>query len=310
MSAEGGVRPTAARITSKQPLSLAALLLAVVLPAAVGRAFAEDADAPNGDFEERSVWELGAGAFGVYAPDYPAADEYSLNGLPVPFVIYRGDFLRVGEEDGVELVPVDAPRYKLGISLGAAFPADSEDNELREGLPDLDLLLEAGPELTVHLDRFDFDAGGKGRLDAALAVRAAFSTDFSTLDYRGIIVEPGLEYRHEGLFGRPLDVFAAITPTFATGRLHDFFYEVDAQFARPGRPAFDADGGYLGSEVTLGLVYEPSKRWTFFAGTQIGIYEAAANEASPLFRRCLNAGVALGFAYTFYRSERTVRRRR
>ncbi|MEW5208183.1 MipA/OmpV family protein, partial [Bacillus cereus] len=42
-------------------------------------------------------------------------------------------------------------------------------------------------------------------------------------------------------------------PLFADRRYHDYFYTVAAQFATPERPAYQATGGYSGTEILVAL---------------------------------------------------------
>jgi outer membrane scaffolding protein for murein synthesis (MipA/OmpV family) len=75
---------------------------------------------------------------------------------------------------------------------------------------------------------------------------------------------------------------------------------------RPGRPRYDADPGYVGSEITLGLSWGVTERVQIFGGTQIGIWKGSANEDSPLYRDDVTYAVGGGLRWTFFASERTV----
>ncbi|MEL6678669.1 MAG: MipA/OmpV family protein [Pseudomonadota bacterium] len=262
--------------------------------------------------EEKPLWELGVGAFAVNAPDYPASGNRSTNGLPVPIVIYRGDILRVGEDDAVRVVPVEDDLFELSLSAGASFPASSEGNPIREGMPDLDFLFELGPEVIIHGPTLETENFGTGKLELALQLRAVLSADFEQGDFvpRGYVFEPELSYTQRGLFGPRSRLSASVGPIFATEELQDYFYEVEPQFARPGRPAFDAEAGYLGTRAGLGLGYDVTDRFTLFGGVGVGVYEGAANQDSALFEEPVTTSVFLGFTYTFYKSTRTVTRPR
>lgn len=50
---------------------------------------------PDGE-PTKPLWELCVAGGVMYSPDYPAADKNSLHALALPYVIYRGDFLRLG----------------------------------------------------------------------------------------------------------------------------------------------------------------------------------------------------------------------
>ena len=110
---------------------------------------------------------------GGWLPDYPAAGQNHWNGIALPYAIYRGDFLQVGERGIVRGLLLDLRNVEFDLSAGAAFPVDSSDNRAREGMRDLDTLFELGPKLT-----YKFLPRGAGQeLDLSLAARAVISTD-------------------------------------------------------------------------------------------------------------------------------------
>lgn len=251
----------------------------------------------------RPLWEIGIGAGGGWIPDYPAAGQNHFKGLGFPFAVYRGDFLRVGDRRGpLRGRFLNTKRYEFDISLQAAFPVDSEDNDARRGMPDLDWIVGFGPQLKLKL----FTNPGKNRLNLDIPVRAVFSTDFSSITNRGYVFSPRFTYRHENLTHQKLRLFAAVGPVFATSKLMDYFYTVQPEFATAARPVYEAKSGYLGSELTLGLSTRHAKKLRFFLGTRIGIYKAAANEDSSLFRENLTIGVFGGFIWSVWQSQRRV----
>ncbi|MEO1776850.1 MAG: MipA/OmpV family protein [Pseudomonadota bacterium] len=260
--------------------------------------------------ETQPLWELGVGAFVSVTPNYPASGEYRINGLPFPNVVYRGDLLRLGQEEAARLVPVDTERFELSVSGDAAFGVDSDDNELRRGLPDLDPLLQIGPELVLKGRGFGTPSF-LGDIALVLQGRAVFSanTDIE-IDFQGFVVEPQLRTTFPGVLGLGSFVTASVGPLFATEALQDYFYEVPSAFALPDRPTFEASAGYLGSELTFGLGYELTERIDLFASLRLALYSGAANADSPLFEDAFNASGFVSFTYSIFQSERRVPRRR
>ncbi len=250
----------------------------------------------------RPLWEAGVGGGGGWLPHYPASDEGGFRGLAAPYVIYRGEIFRVGDDGIARSRVVNTSLFELDISLDGSFDAESDENDARRGMPDLDFLAEIGPQLVLKLHRSE-----REELDVALQVRAAFSTDFSSLDDRGFVYQLRASYETRGLFGGDVGLVLSGGPIFATERLHDYFYQVDSGFAAPGRPAFDAQGGYVGTEAFLGTYYALSEQLTLYAGAQLGLYAGAENADSPLFREDFTAGVLAGFTWSFWRSERRAR---
>lgn len=249
----------------------------------------------------KPLWELAVAAFSSYSPDYPAADKNSLHGLALPYVIYRGDLLRLGTDSIAKGVFIDNDYAELNVSLAASFNANSNDNNTRRGMPDLDYLAEIGPQLKI---KFGELYGGKVELQ--LPVRAVFSTDFGRVDHRGYLFNPKFSYARQNIFNSGISLNGSIGSSFATKKLHEYFYRVEPRFATSTRPAYEADGGYLGSAITLWLSYGITDRIRAFVGGQAGYYGGAANEDSPLFRQKVNSSIHAGFTWSFFQSDTRV----
>jgi len=254
----------------------------------------------------RPLWEAGVGGFTGYLPDYPAARENTIRGIGAPYVVYRGDILRVGGDENRGAVSgrfVKNDRYEFDVSLSAAFPVDSKNNNARRDMPDLDFLFGIGPQLRIKL----INETNRRKLNLNLQARAVFSTDFSSVMGRGYVLNPQLSYSHENLTDWKVKFSTRVGPIFASEKLMNYFYRVQPQFVRPDRPEFDADAGYLGTNVTFGLSKRFNRRFRLFLGTRLGIYSGATNEDSPLFKDELNVGVFSAFTWSFYQSERRAR---
>lgn len=268
---------------------------------AAAPAFAQERPVEDGT---EPLWEVGAAVGVGVTPDYPGADQSGFRWIGLPYVVYRGEFLRLGEEGGgaARGVFVDNDRYEFDISLRGAFPTDSDDNDAREGMPDIDWIGEIGPNVRVKLGQY-----GPGEMRVHLPLRAVFSTDFSsTADYRGVVFNPTLVYDVEDLGGRDLDMTFTLGPVFATERLHDYFYEVDPRYATSSRSEYDADGGYMGSRMGFGVGYQLTEKLRLFGGASLDYYGGAANSDSPLLKSDLNASVGAGVIWTFWESDRRV----
>jgi len=272
----------------------------------------EDAAVEEGDREgdrprarglrEKPIWEIGVVGGGGWLPDYPAADENHFQGLALPYAIYRGDFLRLGDGGVARGLFIDLPWLEFNIGLDAAFPVDSSDNDARKGMDDLDYLLEAGPKLIA---KFLYD-DPVNDFDLSLATRGVISTDFTNVHYVGITVNPAVTYRRHDLFGLDLRAITSLGATFGSEGYNEYFYEVRRSDERPNRPRYRADAGYVGSELTLGLSWGITDRLRLFGGTQIGFWAGSANEGSPLFREEVTYGVGGGLRWSFLASERKV----
>jgi hypothetical protein len=216
-------------------------------------------------------------------------------------VVYRGDILRLGKDSIAKGVFIDNDFTEFNVSLAASFNANSSDNNARRGMPDLDYLGEIGPQLKIKLGEL---YGGKTELQ--LPVRAVFSTDFSRVDHRGYLFNIKLFHERKNIFNSKLDMDSSIVSSFATKKLHEYFYRVEPRFATADRPAYEADGGYLGSEITLGLSYGITDRVKAYVGGHVGYYGGAANEDSPLFRQKVNSSIYVAFTWSIFQSDSRV----
>ncbi|NND55024.1 MAG: hypothetical protein HKN56_08660, partial [Gammaproteobacteria bacterium] len=139
------------------------------------------------------LWEINFGGFARAGAAYPAAGESQIDVVPLPFPIYRGKILRVGEENEkpIRTRIFRRDRIKLDLDFGLNFPVDSEDVDERTGMPDLDLLLEAGPELELQFARPYFG----GDLFLAGQLRGAFSFDGLDPEWRGLVLSAELKHK-------------------------------------------------------------------------------------------------------------------
>ena len=252
--------------------------------------------------EEKPLFELGVAGGVGYLPDYPAAGQNHFNGIALPFPVYRGEIIRSDSKGLLRGRLVHSRDFELDISLGGSLDADSDDNDARNGMPDLDHMAEVGPRLQWTFAR----AARWAKFDLELPVRAVFSTDFSSVEHRGFLIEPQLAYQHDNFLESGTKLKLGLSPVLADEDLQDYFYQVDAPFATATRRAYDGQGGYLGSKVRLLVQYPLGKRLKLFMAGDLNSHHGAANEDSPLFREDLTYGAGVGLIWSFFQSKRTV----
>lgn len=277
------------------------VIMLIIIVFSFKSAFGDDGEITSLN-NARPLWEAGVGGFAGSLPDYPAAGQNTFHALALPYLVYRGEFLRVGGEENRGAVSgrfINNDRFELDISLSAAFPVDSSNNSARRNMPDLDFLFGIGPQLIFKL----VNEPDSRKLDINLQLRSVYSTDFSSINHRGYVFNPKLNYTQEHLTDLDLKLFTSMGPIFATEKLMDYFYKVDNEYVTPSRRAYDADAGYLGTNLTLGVSKRFDKRLRLILGTQLGMHHGATNDDSPLFREKLNLSVFAAFAWSFKQSE-------
>ncbi|MEL6868569.1 MAG: MipA/OmpV family protein [Pseudomonadota bacterium] len=227
-----------------------------------------------------ALWEFGAGFAAASTPSYPGASGNRLRALPIPVVIYRGNFLRIGDGSVASGRLFRSDRIKLDVSLNGSFDARSEDVDVRRNMPDLGFAFEVGPEIEWQLS--DPTIRDR-RWKLELPLRAAFSLDDRKLNERGFVFSPQLEYERQFADGR-YEWSASVTPSFASRKLHDYFFTVAPQFATVDRAAFEAQGGYLQTTLDLSLQRRGRKSFAAFGVSYIS-FAGGANDDSPLYEQ-------------------------
>ncbi len=260
-------------------LAVAVLLLQTVLPNPARAA-------------ERPLWELGIGLSGLSFPDYRGADQSDVYALPFPYLVYRGTFLKA-DRQGIRGVFFDSERIELNLSVGASLPVSSDANRARRGMPDLEPTVEVGPSLDLKLWH---TADRRYRLDLRLPLRTAVTVK-GGVDDVGWVFSPRLNLDIADVAGLPgwnLGLLAG--PLYGSAQNHDYFYSVAPQYATAERPAFDADGGYAGSQLMLAL----SKRYPNYwigAFARWDSLDGAVFADSPLVRRNRYFAAGVGVAW-------------
>jgi MipA family protein len=249
--------------------------------------------------EPKPLWEFGLGVGALAFNDYRGADTLHAYPVPVPYFVYRGRFLR-SDHNGLRGLLLNQTRIELNLSVNGTTPVRS--NSARAGMPDLRPTLEIGASLDAHL----WESSDKLlKLDLRLPVRGAFGIGGSQR-FVGMFTAPHLNLdiaQHAGAEGWKLGLLAG--PLFANRRYDDYFYSVAPQYALPGRPAYDAPGGYAGAQLLASLTRRYPKYW-FGAYLRHDTLNGASFADSPLVKRSSYWSAGVGFAWIIRRSARLV----
>ncbi len=181
--------------------------------------------------------EIGAGLIALEAPDYRGSSESDTYVLPTPYIKYRGERLRVDE--GAQGVIFESPDLLFTLSGNLSLPADDDTPE-REGMDELDAIIEIGPALNYRFYRLEHSAWW-----VDLPLRFAYTLDLD-FDYIGAVFQPRLSWRKPMRRLGEWKLRFNIGPLFASNRYHEYFYSVSADEATASRPAYDAGGGFSG----------------------------------------------------------------
>ncbi len=275
-----------------------AAAVGIALPLALGCGNAARAD-------QLPLWEAGAGVAVFNLPDYRGSDQNRTHALPIPYVIYRGETLKIDRQK-VRGLLYSSPIAELDVSVSGSVPVRSRDNRAREGMPDLDPTLEIGPSVTMFLYRGMSD---KLSLELRLPLRAVVSSDFHGVGHEGWLFQPHLNVDLKGVVPGPgWNLGLVAGPLFGSRAYHDYFYGVRPEFVRAGRPAYDAKSGYAGLQFVAALSKRFENYW-FGAFVKADSLHGSTFIDSPLVKRKYAVAGGVAAAWVFSKSSTLVEAR-
>ncbi len=246
------------------------------------------------DKSDLPLWEIGGFALGVSQQAYPGSNSQVQRALAIPYVIYRGQFLR-SDGNNVGLRALNTEKFELDVGFAGSFGSGSKEITARAGMPKLGTLVEFGPRAKWKLS----ESPGAGRWSVELPVRGVFDISDGAA-YRGLAAEPRLVFANRLPSGWDYSVSAAAL--VGSQKLNHTFYGVSAAQALPSRPQFKAESGLIATRLGLAASKRLNNDWRFFTFARFDSVSGAANDSSPLVRQKNGYSVGAGISYTWLRS--------
>jgi outer membrane scaffolding protein for murein synthesis (MipA/OmpV family) len=195
-------------------------------------------------------FEWGAGLLSLIGNHYRGSNQSKNWNFPVPYFSYKSDKLEA-EPSYVRGIFYKNDYFSFKISLMLGLNVESEENTAREGMPQLDYTIEAGPMLIFYLWKSD---DNKFRVNFEVPIRESFATNLRYLKPIGLIAIPYLNFIHNPKPSKwNWNSEFSISPMFASKSYHQYFYSIDKQYSTIERPEFEAQGGYSGIQATINL---------------------------------------------------------
>ncbi len=250
-------------------------------------------------YADKPLWELGIGLVAFNQSHYLGAAQSHNLLLPFPYIVYRGE--KVEAENGrVKGLLFNSDKLEIDVSLGGSLPVNSNDNRLREGMPDLNPILEIGPSVKWKLLNRD-----NQQWQLELPLRWAHSIDGSDIEQQGWISTPQLSFSHETEMNRWRFSMGAV---YGNQQFQDYFYKVAPEHASAQRPEFQSSNGLMAYRSTLS--YEKRIK-DIVIGAYAAYYDMSdsASRNSPLLADKGNISVALRIAWVLRKSKKMVKAR-
>jgi len=249
-------------------------------------------------FAKSTFWEIGVGAASVNLPLYPGSSQN--DNFLIPFPIFRIQSKYFEIDDGVRGFIYESPNMRFNISADLGVPVNSEDSDIRNGMPDLDTVVQIGPSLEIIF------AGGRkqpSELRLELPVRTAIATDIEHANYAGWIFEPRLTYETLRPFKVGFTYQVSSGFRYATKDYHAYYYDVPQQFAIATRPAYESERGYSGFFLDIVGNWR-QQDLVYFVFTRYQNLNSTVYEDSPLVEDTNYLSVGMGLVWYFASSNR------
>ena len=258
----------------------------------------EPAQAPEiGKTPGLPLWEVGLFGAGYTQPAYPGAADRTGQALILPYVIYRGKYLRA-DRGVVGFRALKTPRTEMDIGFAASLGSRSADIPARKGMADLGTMIEFGPRLKIKLG--DVSArGSETRLQFPLRKVIDVSNGFRS---RGITFEP--QWVNDKRLSSRWSISTTLGALIGDYQLADTFYGIDPGEATPNRPGYTAKAGLIALRAGLFASQSLNSDVRAFYFMRIDSLAGAANRDSPLVRRENGWSAGIGLAWGLARSEK------
>lgn len=243
----------------------------------------------------KGKWTLGIGVASVAnVPAYIGSDETRNITLPIPYILYNGPKVRVSQS-GINGKLFNSENLYVSLSLSGAIPVNSDKNNARKGMDDIDAVIEYGPSFKYFLT-------GGDRKDNALLLDISFreartikneSLNFSSTS--GIVFRK--KFENDYLRGR-LNFSSTLKFEFVSDKYAQAFYGVDPIFETASRERYKAEGGYAGFRFNTNFRWKKDNHMisVFFAHSDIS---DAKYVSSPLIKVTTHSLFGGSYFYLF-----------
>lgn len=239
---------------------------------------------------DESKLALGIGSGFLTYPDYIGSKSYSTLPFAFPYIKYSSKNFSI-DRNGISQKLFDIKNLILDLSFSGSLPANSEDNDARKDMPNLNFTFEVGPKLTYNFyDKKNLTIG------LELAIRSVMDTDFEMLEFQGIVGATEVKFK---LDIDELGLTFSSGARFGNEKYHNYFYGVTKEYETQTRRVYASKAGYSGYKNKLGARYR-SGDWWYGAVISHHTLRGASYKDSPLLETEDAFYLGCSFAYIFY----------
>lgn len=250
--------------------------------------------------KELPLWEAGVGFVPFRADHYRGSPQNKWYFIPFPAYVVRGE--KVEAENGYVRSHIARLSEDLVLDLSFSLGLNvSRENELREGMRQLDPTFEVGPILRYYMWK---SQDNNHFLNVEMPYRAVYASDLSYLEHVGYYSIPYLNLLSKGTdatWGWGSEI--SIGPQYGSSGFHNRFYAVDSHNVTNRRRYYHSVSGYSGTQFVAAfnkrikdVLIIPFFRYDYLDG-------AVYNE-SPLYKNAHYTFFGVSLVWFFAHSEK------
>ncbi len=149
--------------------------------------------------EKLPLWEYGVVGLASRLPYYPGSKAYLNYVLPLPYLIYRGKIIKASDNE-LRGIFWRTNKFETDVSFSWNPPVSS-NHTAREGMPDLDTIVEMGPALRYYFYTYNEGNSCYLQADLRMAVSVGFDGGINT-GREGYASELALVYKNSRTLAR------------------------------------------------------------------------------------------------------------
>lgn len=240
-----------------------------------------------------TLWQLGAGIGNITANSYPGSDQTQSITSPIPYIKIKTEWFDLDRE-GLHTNWFKDTNFRLDFSFDIGLPVDSDENELRVGMPDLDPVAHVGPLLIYQLVESE-----NIKWQLQLPLTYAYALDDLDVSSTGWVANPRVYFSYLiGKYETPLHINASLGSVYGSEDFHQYYYAVDVADVTSSRSEYLAKEGLAGYRFNLSVTRRMNGYW-------LGLYlryqnlDAAVFADSPLVNQTDYWFMGIGASWVF-----------
>ncbi len=206
-----------------------------------------------------SKWTIGGGIGHLNANAYIGTNEKTIINVPFPYFKLSTKWFDANKES-TQLKLFNQTPFRLGLNYDVSLPVKSEDISKREGMSDLDPLLQIGPMLSYQLN---INSNFVWKWELPLLY--AFSINDRTFNPNGWNVMPRIS---ANLIITEFKSTSSLTwsfgPVYGSKQYHQYYYSINDADSTTNRSEYLATEGLAGYRINFSFRKETENYWFGF----------------------------------------------